>query len=266
MRMPQQNLDSPMSPRNSRQSESMWATEEAGASGLFAPRIYLLDPDPLTRAQLEEYLRDKGFDVVATNDMEAAPPPVDMLILALDAMELRANRPKWLSAKPCIATIVLDRPRVFPGRAAALGFAPDARLSLPIQPRKLVATIRQVLSLARIESADSREASARLYQFAGWTLHRHGRRLESRDGKSIVLTKLEFEVLKTLLTFPRQLLTRQQLIEVAWGPGKQVESRRLDYPITRLRRHLGDDMKFPTLIKTIVGRGYRLDAEVEKLS
>jgi two-component system phosphate regulon response regulator PhoB len=79
-----------------------------------------------------------------------------------------------------------------------------------------------------------------------------------------VLTKLEFTVLKTLLTYPRQLLTRQQLIDFAWGSGRDVESRRLDYPITRLRRHLGDDIKFPTLIKTVVGRGYRLDAEVEK--
>lgn len=263
--MLQQNPGSSMSPRISRQSESMRPGPEAGVSDLFAPRIYLLDPDPMTRAQLEDYLRDKGFDVVATADMEAAPPPVDILILALDGIELRTNRPKWLAAKPDISTIVLDRPRAFPGRAAALGFAPDARLSLPVQPRKLVATIRQVLSLARIESVDSREACARLYRFSGWTLHRHGRRLESRDGRSIVLGKLEFDVLRTLLTFPRQLLTRQQLIEAAWGSGKQVESRRLDYPITRLRRHLGDDIKFPMLIKTIVGRGYRLDAEVEKI-
>lgn len=239
---------------------------EAAVAEIFAPRIHLVDPDPLTRAQLVEYLRHKGFDVVATTDIEAAPAPADLLILALDGMELRANRPKWLSARPDVATIVLDRPRAFLGRAAALGFTPDARLSLPIQPRRLVATIRQVLSMARIESVDARQRSAHLYRFAGWTLHRHGRRLESCDGSSIVLTKLEYEVLKTLLTFPRQLLTRQQLIELAWGPNKQVENRRLDYPITRLRRHLGDDIKFPTLIKTVVGRGYRLDAEVEKLS
>ena len=253
-----------MSPTHSAKSDSMRSDPEAEAREIFAPRIYLLDPDPLTREQLVEYLRHKGFDVVATTDMEAAPPQADMLILALDGMELRASRPKWLAAKPDIPTIVLDRPRAFPGRAAALGFAPDARLSLPIQPRKLVATIRQVLSLARIESVDSREASASRYRFSGWTLHRHGSRLESPDGKSIVLTKLEFTVLKTLLTYPRQLLTRQQLIDFAWGSGRDVESRRLDYPITRLRRHLGDDIKFPTLIKTVVGRGYRLDAEVEK--
>jgi two-component system OmpR family response regulator len=264
--MQQQRPGSSMSPRNTRQYDSTRLGPEAEAAEIFAPRIYLVDPDPLTRAQLVEYLRHKGFDIVSTTDIEASPAPADLLILALDGAELRANRPQWLSARPDVATIVLDRPRVFPGRAAALGFTPDARLSLPIQPRKLVATIRQVLSLARVESVDPQEKSARLYRFAGWTLHRHGRRLESRDSKSIVLTKLEFEVLQTLLTFPRQLLTRQQLIDFAWGPDKQVEGRRLDYPITRLRRHLGDDIKFPTLIKTVVGRGYRLDAEVEKLS
>lgn len=255
-----------MSPRNTRQSDSTRPGSEAELAEIFAPRIYLVDPDPLTRAQLVEYLRHKGFDVVATTDMEAAPAPADLLILALDGMELRANRPKWLAAKPDIATIVLDRPRVFPGRTAALGFTPDARLSLPIQPRKLVVTIRQVLSLARIEPLDAREESVRLYRFSGWTLHRRGRRLESCDSESIVLTKLEFTVLKTLLTYPRQLLTRQQLIDFAWGSGREVDNRRLDYPIARLRRHLGDDNKFPTLIKTVVGRGYRLDAEVEKIS
>lgn len=234
------------------------------ATAILGPRIYLVDPDPLTRALLVDYLRDKGFDIVATTDMAAAPPPVDVLIVALDGMEPRANRPKWLQDKPEVPTIVLDRSYVFPGRAAPLGFAPDARLSLPIHPRKLVATIRRVLSLARIESIDPREASVRVYRFSRWSLYPEERRLESHDGKSILLDKREFEVLKALLTFPRQLLTRQQLIAIAWGADMEVENRALDRPITCLRRHFGDDVKFPVLIKTVVGTGYRLDAEVEK--
>jgi len=67
-----------------------------------------------------------------------------------------------------------------------------------------------------------------------------------------------------LLTFPRQVLTRQQLIVMVWGTDKDVENRTLDRPITCLRRHLGDDVRFPRLIKTLVGTGYRLDADVEK--
>ena len=253
-----------MSHRYSGQSDSTqpWAGEETAVPG---PRIFLADPDPLTRELIVDFLRGKGFEVFATPDMDTSPPPADVLILTLDGMEPRASRPKWLLEKLEIPTVVLDRSHVFPGRTAALGFTPHARLSLPIQPRKLVATIRQALSLARVESADPREEAARIYRFSGWTLHCHEHRLVSHEGQSTLLDKQEFEVLRTLLTFPRQLLTRQQLITLAWGAGIEVENRTLDRPITRLRRHLGEDARFPRLIRTIVGMGYRLEADVEKI-
>jgi DNA-binding response OmpR family regulator len=253
-----------LSPHYSVQSDLPRPGAEAESTPLFAPRIYLVDPDPLTLVLLMKYLRDKGFDVVAATDMEASPPPVDMLIVVLDGMEPRANRPGWLLEKPGMPTIVLDRSHVFPGRAAPVGFTPDARLSLPTQPRKLVATIRQVLSLARIESVDPCEAAVRIYRFSGWTLYPYERRLESRHGTSVLLEKRDCEVLRALLTFPHQVLTRQQLIDLVFGSGKKIKNGTLDRFITHLRRHLGDDVKFPTLIKTVVGTGYRFDAYVEK--
>lgn len=253
-----------MSSRYSGQTDLPRPGGEADARAIFAPRIYLVDGDPLTRTLLVDYLRDKGFDILTATNMEAAPPPVDVLIVALDGMEPRANRPAWLSAKPGMPTIVLDRSHVFPGRAVPLGFTPEARLSLPIQPRKLVVTIRQVLSLARIESVDPGETAVRIYRFSGWTFYPHERRLESRHGTSVLLEKRDCEVLRALLRFPHQVLTRQQLIDLVSGPGKKIENRTLDRFITHLRRHLGDDVKFPTLIKTVVGTGYRFDADVEK--
>lgn len=254
-----------MSPRGAGQTELPRLGIEAEAEAIFSPRIYLVDPDPLTRGLLAEYLRDKRFDILAATDMEASPPPVDMLIAALDGTEARGKRPSWLSERPGIPTIVLDRSLVFPGRAAPLGFTPDARLSLPTQPRKLVATIRRVLSLARIESVEPGEASVRAYRFCGRMLYCDAHRLVSHEGTSILLDKREFEVLKALLMFPRQVLTRQQLIAMVWGADKDVENRTLDRPITRLRRHLGDDVRYPRLIRTVVGTGYRLDADVEKI-
>lgn len=252
-----------MSPRQSGQSDVPQPGAEE-ATSLFAPRIHLVDPDPMTRALLVKYLRDKGFHVVAATVMEATLPLADVLILALDGMQQHAGKPHWLAEKPAMPTIVLDRSQVFPGRAVALGYAPDARLSLPVPPRKLVATIRRVLSLARIESVDPREAAVRIYRFSGWTLHCHECRLDSPDGKSTLLDKRDFEVLKALLTFPRQVLTRQHLIAMVWGSDRDVDNRTLDRPVTRLRRHLGDDVRFPVLLKTVVGVGYRLDADVEK--
>ncbi len=237
---------------------------EADLAAIFAPRLYLVDADPQTRAQLVTCLRDKGFDVVAATDRDAAPPPADVLIVALAGLGPRANVPEWLAAKPATPLIVLDRPQVFPGRTAPLSFTPDARLSLPVQPRKLVATIRQALSLARIESADLHAATARVYRFAGWELDSAARQLTSRDSPAIQLDPRESDVLKALLTFPRQVLTRAQLIAMVWGAGEAIENRTLDRPITRLRRHLGDDVRYPVLLKTVVGVGYRLDVDVEK--
>lgn len=246
------------------QSDFLRPGAEAEISAIFAPRLYLVNADPQTRAQLASCLREKGFDVVAATDMYAAPPPVDVLIVALDGLGSHANVPKWLAAKPVTPLIVLDRPQVFPGRTAPLSFAPDARLSLPVQPRKLVATIRQALSLARIESVDSGEVAARVYRFAGWMLDSAAHQLTSRDGATILLDPRESDVLKALLTFPRQVLTRAHLIAMVWGSGEAIENRTLDRPITRLRRHLGDDVRYPVLLKTVVGVGYRLDVDVEK--
>jgi DNA-binding response OmpR family regulator len=60
------------------------------------------------------------------------------------------------------------------------------------------------------------------------------------------------------------VLTRQHLIAMVWGADKEIDNRTLDRPVTHLRRHLGDDVRFPVLLKTVVGVGYRLDADVEK--
>ena len=237
----------------------------AGVDAIFAPRLGLVDANPVTRALLVELLHDKGFDVAAAADLVALPPVVDAMILAVDGMPLHAKRPAWLSQKPAVPVIVLDRPHVLSGLVAALGFTPDARLGLPVPPRKLVATIRQVLGRARVESVEATDASVRAYRFGGWTLHAGERRLVSPDGRAAALSKQEYEALRALLSFPRQVLTRQQLTGVIWGTHKTVPSRMLDGPIKRLRHHLGEDVRFPRLIKTVVGVGYRLDADVEPL-
>jgi len=184
----------PGTPGLSKGSRAVAATDWRLAGGepavtvIFAPRLYLVDSNPVTRELLVEYLLDKGFDIVVATDPQAMPPLVDAMIVALDAPPVFAERPRWLAKKPDIPMIVLDRPQLFPGPVASLGFAPDARLSMPVQPRKLVATIRQVLSLARIERADAGEASARAYRFGEWTLDCQTRRLDAIDGAAITLT------------------------------------------------------------------------------
>ncbi|MFN3751827.1 MAG: winged helix-turn-helix domain-containing protein [Thiobacillus sp.] len=240
---------------------------DAGVDAIFAPRLGLLDANPVTRALLVELLYDKGFDVVAGTDPAALPSAVDAWILAVDGMPQHARRPAWLLEKPAVPVIVLDRPPVLSGLGTPLGFTPDARLDLPVPPRKLVATIRQVLSRVRVPIIETGDASARAYRFDGWTLHVGERRLQSMAGRTVLLGRQECEALKALLSFPRQVLTREQLSTAIWGTCKSriLSPRMLDGPIRRLRRHLGEDVRYPRLIKTVVGVGYRLDADVDPL-
>lgn len=235
----------------------------AGIAVAFAPRLGLVDANPATRTLLVDFLRDHGFDVVEAGELPDPLPPVDALVLALDATAAKTRRAGRMAKKLALPVIVLERPPLFPGLSAPARFAPDARLAVPVPPRKLVATIRQVLSLARVEGEAPETDAASGYRFGAWTLDCGARRLESASGASVRLSKTDFEVLQTLLRFPRQVLTRRQLIDSLWGAKREVEGRALDAPITRLRRHLGEDVRFPRLIRTVVGVGYRLDADVE---
>lgn len=252
-----------MRTRTAAQVDWPHAGAEAGVETIFAPRLGLVDPNPVTRTLLVELLHDKGFDVVTVADTAAMPPAVDALVVVLDGVPRHAACSDRLPEKPTVPVIVLDRPHVFSGLVAPLDFTPDARLVLPVPPRKLVATIRQFLNRARIDAAAAGDPVVRAYHFCGWVLHVGARRLESTDGRSVVLGRQECEALKALLNFPRQVLTRQQLGAAIWGTRKAIPLRMLDGPIGRLRRHFGEDVRYPRLIKTVVGVGYRLDADVE---
>lgn len=75
------------------------------------------------------------------------------------------------------------------------------------------------------------------------------------DGEEISLTAKEYQILKTLLENKGKVVSRQTLIENAWGYEECSNERSLDTHIKNLRKALGGNSK---LIKTVVGRGYRI--------
>ena len=77
-------VGSHMRPRHSGASLTRSAAE-ADVTAIFAPRICLVDSDPVTRTALADYLSDKGFYILAPAVMDVSPAFVDVLIVALDA-------------------------------------------------------------------------------------------------------------------------------------------------------------------------------------
>ena len=75
------------------------------------------------------------------------------------------------------------------------------------------------------------------------------------DGEEISLTAKEYQILKTLLENKGKVVSRQTLIDNAWGYEECSNERSLDTHMKNLRKALGANSK---LIKTVVGRGYRI--------
>ncbi len=81
-----------------------------------------------------------------------------------------------------------------------------------------------------------------------------GRHEVQLDGRSIPVTRTEFRLLEALVAARSRVLTRDQLVEHAMGPGVMVTDRTIDVHVTSLRRKLGPHRE---LVETVRGVGYR---------
>jgi len=80
-----------------------------------------------------------------------------------------------------------------------------------------------------------------------------------RNGESFDLTQKEIELLKYFLARPGEVLDRNELLNVAWGPGYHGFTRTLDQHLVQLRKKIEDDPKNPRHIQTVYGIGYRFE-------
>ena len=83
--------------------------------------------------------------------------------------------------------------------------------------------------------------------------------------KEVRLTTGEFDLLAAFVKNPNQVLTRDQLLHFSRDREAGRFDRRIDVRVGRLRSKLEDDLKKPTIIKTVHGRGYTFIPEVECL-
>jgi two-component system response regulator MtrA len=81
-----------------------------------------------------------------------------------------------------------------------------------------------------------------------------------KGGEEVNLTATEFRLLHELARRPKQVFTRDLLLELVWNYDYLGDSRLVDAAVQRLRAKVEDDPKQPTLIRTVRGVGYRFDA------
>src|ERR671929_201807 len=79
----------------------------------------------------------------------------------------------------------------------------------------------------------------------------------ARDGDEVKLTPLEFDLLVALARKPRQVFTREVLLEQVWGYRHAADTRLVNVHVQRLRSKVERDPEHPEVVLTVRGVGYK---------
>jgi two-component system response regulator MprA len=233
--------------------------EENHASGTMAT-VLIVDDDPKLLKMLQRTLTYEGFRVLsATNghealaEVQAHRPDVvvlDWLMPGLDGLgvleRLRAAGDKTL-------VLMLTARDAVEHRVEGLESGADDYLVKPFAPAELLARIHALLRRPAVAAAHETLA------FANLTLDPATRETQRGD-RSFDLTTKEFDLLRFLLRHPRQVLSREQILQEVWGYDFGGEDNVLEVYIGYLRKktEAGGESR---LIQTVRGVGYVLREE-----
>jgi two-component system response regulator MtrA len=119
----------------------------------------------------------------------------------------------------------------------------------PFKPKELVARVRARLRRTEEPRPETLEIGDLTIDVAGHAVR--------RDGRSIPLTPLEFDLLACLARKPWQVFTREELLERVWGYRHAADTRLVNVHVQRLRSKVERDPEHPEIVVTVRGVGYK---------
>jgi two-component system response regulator MtrA len=221
--------------------------------------VLLVEDDPSIREVTALGLRQAGLEVTVAGDGREGldrfrAGGVDLVVLdvmlpSLDGFEVLREIRRESGAPVVMLTARSELHDVVVG----LELGADDYVTKPFELPELVARVKAVLRRA-VPSGDGNT-----FTVAGLEIDPDGFIVRKR-GEELSLTATEFRLLLELARRPRQVFTRQLLLELVWNYDYLGDSRLVDAAVQRLRAKVEDDPKQPALIKTVRGVGYRFDA------
>ena len=224
--------------------------------------VMLVEDDANVAEVLTRYLRREGFDVtcladgmVALEQALASPPDLavlDIMLPGLSGLELCRR----LRAALDVPIIMLTALGEEADRVVGLELGADDYVTKPFSPREVTARVKAILRRTRAGAAAQPEGTAPLV--AGDVTIDLRTREASARGLSLSLTALEFDLLAFLVRHPREVFTREQLLDNVWG-FQVADSSTVTVHVRRLRQKVEADAAQPLHLKTVWGVGYRFE-------
>jgi DNA-binding response OmpR family regulator len=215
---------------------------------------------------LVELLERAGFDCVgvadggralaAFRDQKPALCLLDVLMPGMDGLSL-CREIRALDRK--IPILLLSARDTEIDRVIGLEIGADDYIVKPFGPRELVARVKVALRRAGNDVAGP-GAGAEPFVMGDLRIDEAALRA-FRGQKPIDLSRREVVLLKILFERCGRPVSRNDLLDLAWGENFMPDSRALDQYVSSLRRKIELDPAKPKIIKTVYGVGYRYDAD-----
>ncbi|MCW8879039.1 MAG: two-component system response regulator OmpR [Kangiellaceae bacterium] len=225
-------------------------------------KILVVDDDLRLRSLLERYFKEQGYIVKAASDAEQMDRFLERENYHLMVLDLMLPGEDGLSIcrrlraeDNSIPIIMLTAKGDDVDRIIGLELGADDYLAKPFNPRELLARVKAVLRRRTAELPGAPAGEEKVIEFGEFKLNLATREM-TKNGEQMTLTSGEFAVLKSLVTNPRQPLSRDKLMNLARGRDYSALERSIDVQVSRLRRMIEDDPAKPRYLQTVWGIGY----------
>jgi len=233
--------------------------------------ILVVDDHREIRDLLARYLAKHGFRVSSAETASRGRKLLEGSAIDLDVLDIMMPGEDGLSlcrhlrATSEVPVIMLTAMAEDTDRVIGLEMGADDYVVKPFNPRELVARVKAVLRRANSLPRRRRPGiDAEALRFDRWVLNVAQRELVGEDGVAIPLSTTEFLLLSALLSHPRMVLRRDQLLDLTRGRSASPFDRSIDNQVSRLRKKVEADPREPVLIKTVWGGCYMLTADVRR--
>ena len=166
---------------------------------------------------------------------------------------------KTVRSQSSVPIIMLTASADDTDRIVGLELGADDYIAKPYNPRELLARIK---AIQRRMQAAGGSGPVRYLKFGDFSMDLTQRVLINGQGAPVVLTSMDFNLLRIFAEHAGETLERGRLMELTRGRDLGPLDRSLDVQISRLRQRLQGDSKQPELIKTVRGSGYVFSTDV----
>lgn len=221
--------------------------------------MVIVEDDPGIAESVAYTLRQEGFRTVTAADgptglaeaLAAHPDLVilDLMLPGMDGLDVFRALRKHSS----VPVIMLTAKASESDRVAGIEMGADDYIVKPFYMRELVARVKMVLRRAKAGVEPVEE----IIRVRGISIDRARRTVRAGD-REVPLTPQEFALLECLARNHGRALTREVILQQAWGESEYIDPRTVDVHIRWLREKLEDDPSAPRHILTVRGVGYKM--------